>query len=1207
MANIGEEIVDGSVRWIVRDTRAEATTLSSGMMSAEDKIKLNGYPSKTSGTTKYLREDGTWQAIAGYSLPKATTSALGGVMIGNNLSIDSNGKISLALSGNENHVLKGNGTWSAIESYSLPVASTSGIGGVKIGSNTGITLGSGNVISLTAASTAAIGGIKFPNTGTDKFLTANGTWATINTAAVSSASTVFSVGNNGLVPGPSQFQKDNLYYLSSAGWKCRTIPIPTQIGIPPSYNAFDSYSPSWTVDDADVITFAELSADEKALIESYPGGKNQFAYDLLHENHQRLLNKNTYGTNLPVFYGSIDRTGGGAYGQNAGIYLYKVTPITGYLWGSSTGNNTVVLRTLGVLAASESPKNTRMPLYTYFIIQKAKNTLTVGAKSQIIYYNNDPEIIISTAAQQDKENGGAGIANDSANVVFDYPQYSTLSEDGMSYSQPVPSTGELYDVLDSKIPTGANGDYYGEEIAYNNRQRLPWANLSAYWSFKHIVSKETGLTSLKFKLLSRGSNKYARFNKFFDNIRVSLISSETDNYRSQTTTLVFITKPDIKSFDYLNASDDYSTLEFTNSNSVKTLYFSYYSNQPLEYNISYDAVKNQDDTKFPVVKAQTLTDFCEETFKALRKKQKGTSFENRLDYVPTLPAYPGITLADSANNIAITHDDGTKETLSAVGSLVRVAGGVDAAGTSFEEITGLYNGFNTTTDTDDSSQFVKLAIKAPDNKWYFVESEYEIKDQKYNIVNIPTADSSYKRYTDNPYHYNYFLPNQFTVYRKFRKAIVFVIPLVSHGSCMLSLYTSTNDVYIPYNYALSATDTEIRQKAYYTKTFNQKEFKLTSRINIVESSTKNICAGTEDSLITGTSDLTTIAANQIATAPHNLSWLAAVAASGQAANYIKVGDYIAFQLQNTLKLEGTVLNDQGNPIQAEINKGTIQRAIVIGINHNPNCINEGIAQTGKVMNHNGIHFAVGREGVDTAYHSMRINKDVDSENNHNLGGWPQTSIRRWLNSYFVTDQVQSNVYESRGNENITAASDIAYYSALGGDSKGYFLNLPTKLQQAIKLYTKPYFAYKGFKKNSEEVGYDRGASITSDDNTKVAVTAEEILAADPNATNPNDPGFYKEESTFQDRIWLMSQNEVRGEHSTGAGSPYEYNNTVRYDYYKAANPQNRYMHTDTESTIDWWWRSINIGAYTHFRKLSNELSTSAKPKSLFGIVPCFVI
>ena len=1209
MANIGEEIVDGSVRWIVRDTRAEATTLSSGMMSAADKIKLNGYPLKTSGTTKYLREDGSWQAIAGYSLPKATTSTLGGVIIGNNLAVDSNGKVSLSLSGNANHVLKGDGTWSAIESYSLPVASTSGIGGVKIGSNTGITIGSGNVISLTSASTAAIGGIKFPNTGTDKFLTANGTWATINTAAVASASTVFGVDSNGLVPGPSQFQKDNLYYLSAAGWKSRTIPIPTQVGTPPFYDAFDSYVPSWTVEDIDAVKFESLSTDEKALIESYPGGKSQFAYELLYNKHKNDLNKGSFGANLPVFYASIDNTGGGAFGKNAGIYICKVTPQPGYLWSSTTGHNTDVLRTLGVLGASESPRNTRMSLYAYFIIKKAKNTITLGAKSQIIYYSDDPEILITTAAQQDNENGGAGVTNDSANVVFDYPLFPSLSEDGLTYTHPVPSTGDLKDVLNSKYIADLNetygSAYFSESIAHINRQRLPWANTSAYWTLKHVVSSETGLTSLQFKLLSRGSNAYGRFSRYFSTIKINLISQESDCYMSQKTTLIIITKPDVKSLDYLNTSDDYSTIEFTSSNSVKTLYFDYYSNKPLEYSISHTKIKSQNDTNVDVIKAQSLTDFCEETFRALRKKQKGASFEYRLDYVPTLPAYTGIELTDSASNIVITHNDNTKETLSAVGSLVRVASGVDAAGTSFEEITGLYSGYNTTTSTDDSSQYVKLAIKAPDKKWYFVESEYEIKDQKYNTVNIPSSDVSYRRYSENPQSYNYFLENQFTVYKRFRKAIIFISPLVSHGSCTLSLKTTTNDVKIPYDYPAGENEVVIKQKEFYTRTFKQKEFILKSKINIAETSAVNICAGTNDSLITG-NDTTTRDNVNIATDLHDLDWLIAVAASSQAANYIKVGDYIAFRMKNTIGLAQTIVNDQGETVHTTISKDVTQRAVVIGINHNADCPNEGIRQKNGSMSHNCIHFAVGRTNdVDSAYYAMPMNKPTDEELNYNLGGWPRTTLRRWLNSYHV-NTVINTAYDDRDNPSITAASDYTYYTELGNNRNGYYVNLPDRLQNAIKLYTKPYFAFAGFKKEELKLGYDRTATITID-GVDSKVLADSINSAAYNPNDSLDAGYYRIESTFSDKIWLMSQNEVRGQYSTGSESKYELNNTVRYDYYKAGNSQLRYSHIDTDTVIDWWWRSINIDSFKYYRKLSNEYSTSSNPKNFHGVVPCFVI
>ena len=54
-------------------------------------------PSTTAGTTKYLREDGTWTVPPNddtvYTLPKATTSTLGGVIVGSGLSVN-NGTIS---------------------------------------------------------------------------------------------------------------------------------------------------------------------------------------------------------------------------------------------------------------------------------------------------------------------------------------------------------------------------------------------------------------------------------------------------------------------------------------------------------------------------------------------------------------------------------------------------------------------------------------------------------------------------------------------------------------------------------------------------------------------------------------------------------------------------------------------------------------------------------------------------------------------------------------------------------------------------------------------------------------------------------------------------------------------------------------------------------------------------------------------------------
>lgn len=73
-----------------------------------------------------------------YVLPAATTTTLGGIIVGDRLSIDDTGKLV------------------ATYTYTLPTASSSALGGVKIGSN--ITLANGGTISITKANvTSALG------------------------------------------------------------------------------------------------------------------------------------------------------------------------------------------------------------------------------------------------------------------------------------------------------------------------------------------------------------------------------------------------------------------------------------------------------------------------------------------------------------------------------------------------------------------------------------------------------------------------------------------------------------------------------------------------------------------------------------------------------------------------------------------------------------------------------------------------------------------------------------------------------------------------------------------------------------------------------------------------------------------------------------------------------------------------------------------
>jgi len=102
----------------------------------------------------------------GYVLPPATASTLGGVKIGDNVTVDANGEISVAapyflpkaaagtLGGvkiGSNVNVDGDGVISVAAPYTLPTAAADTLGGVKIGDN--ITIDANGAISATAAYT----------------------------------------------------------------------------------------------------------------------------------------------------------------------------------------------------------------------------------------------------------------------------------------------------------------------------------------------------------------------------------------------------------------------------------------------------------------------------------------------------------------------------------------------------------------------------------------------------------------------------------------------------------------------------------------------------------------------------------------------------------------------------------------------------------------------------------------------------------------------------------------------------------------------------------------------------------------------------------------------------------------------------------------------------------------------------------------------
>ena len=116
-----------------------ATTSVAGLMSGTDKSKLDGIATSANN----------------YSLPPATASTLGGIKVGTNLSVDVNGILAGAYTNATTSVdglmsnsdkTKLDGIATSANNYSLPTASASVLGGIKIGTNLSID-GSGVVSS----------------------------------------------------------------------------------------------------------------------------------------------------------------------------------------------------------------------------------------------------------------------------------------------------------------------------------------------------------------------------------------------------------------------------------------------------------------------------------------------------------------------------------------------------------------------------------------------------------------------------------------------------------------------------------------------------------------------------------------------------------------------------------------------------------------------------------------------------------------------------------------------------------------------------------------------------------------------------------------------------------------------------------------------------------------------------------------------------
>ena len=156
-------------------------------------------PKSGGGTTKYLRADMTWQVPPGSTYSVATTSALGLVKIGNNISVSNDGTISVpnASTTTFGAVKIGNNISANSGIISVPTASTTTLGVVKIGANINV---SGGTISVPNASSTSDGIVPKSGGGTTKYLRADMTWQVppnnTYSAATTSALGLVKIGAN---------------------------------------------------------------------------------------------------------------------------------------------------------------------------------------------------------------------------------------------------------------------------------------------------------------------------------------------------------------------------------------------------------------------------------------------------------------------------------------------------------------------------------------------------------------------------------------------------------------------------------------------------------------------------------------------------------------------------------------------------------------------------------------------------------------------------------------------------------------------------------------------------------------------------------------------------------------------------------------------------------------------------------------------------
>lgn len=209
------------------------------------------------GVTPHIGENGNWfigdtdtgvNASSSYTLPTASSSTLGGVKVGNNLSISEDGTLSANAS-----------------QYELPIASTSTLGGIKISSDFTIdedgTLhttssgGSGYVLPVATAST--LGGVK---QGTNVTIAADGTLSATDTTY-----SVATTSQDGLMSAADKTKLDGIDTTGSSGDMLKSVYDTNDDGIVDHAATADTVGTTTAAQVADAVGKAHTHANKATL------------------------------------------------------------------------------------------------------------------------------------------------------------------------------------------------------------------------------------------------------------------------------------------------------------------------------------------------------------------------------------------------------------------------------------------------------------------------------------------------------------------------------------------------------------------------------------------------------------------------------------------------------------------------------------------------------------------------------------------------------------------------------------------------------------------------------------------------------------------------------------------------------------------------------------------------------------------------------